>query len=45
MTLNKNSYDEQARIIAIMMGPIVNATYFTIKKASLSIDKISYMSF
>ena len=44
MTFNNNSYDEQARIIAIMIGPIADATYFTMKKASLNIDKIFYMA-
>ena len=44
MTPDDSSYDEQARIIAIMVGPIADAAYFAIKKASLNIDKIFYMA-
>ena len=44
MTSDDSSYDEQARIIAVIMGPIANTAYFATEKASLNIDKIFYMA-
>jgi hypothetical protein len=44
MTSNDNNCDEQAHIIAIMIGPAANAAYFVSKKTSHLINKISYIA-
>ena len=44
MTSDNSSYDKQARITAVMIGPAANTAYFAIKKAFLNIDKIFYMA-
>ena len=44
MTPNDSSYNKQARIIAVMVGPAADAAYFATEKASLNIDKIFYMA-
>ena len=44
MTSDNSSYDEQARIIAVIMSPAADTAYFTTEKASLNIDKIFYMA-
>ena len=43
-TPDDSSCDEQARITAVIVGPTADAAYFTTEKASLDIDKISYMA-
>jgi hypothetical protein len=44
MTFDDNNYDEQARVVVIMMGPIANVAHFISKKASHLISEISYIA-
>jgi hypothetical protein len=44
MTSDDNSYDEQARVVVVMVSPVVNAAHFVSKKASRLISEISYIA-
>jgi hypothetical protein len=42
---NDNSYNDQAHVIIEMIGLIINAAYFVIKKTSFNINEISYIAY